>query len=184
MSLIHTSISQNILPAHLGPRRLPIHRHFAQDLSRVAQLIIGLDSDVLGLSLELSDKGQVKALAFSTTKEAHHISFDISARGKGKQMSSDNDLSDLLSGRRGLLAGFSMARIALHMHRELGYHVSGVDLSTLCSPSTRCPWYPAEYLSKKVVHDVDRFSVNGLWHSDRGDQAVERVCLRAWISAM
>ncbi|PSR72750.1 hypothetical protein PHLCEN_2v11445, partial [Hermanssonia centrifuga] len=174
----------DILSVRHGPRNLPVYRYSSRDLSYAAKSIINSGYDTLGLSIELSDEGQVKALAFATVEEVYHISFKNLTPG-GKRPGKDLSFFNLLSGRRGLLAGFSMARIALHMHRELGYHVSGIDLSTLFSKSTRCPWYPAKFLSMKVDPDVDSFRVNDLWCRNSEDEleALERMCLKAWISA-
>ncbi len=186
-----TFIEQDLLNSS---RRLAIRSFGSRDLSRASMAIIDSGSSVLGLSIEYADtssnrrrskgkdrgksKGVVRALAVATNDKVYYILFDDSERLM--QNGIEAAFSDVLCGRHGLLAGFSMARLVLHINRDLRYHVKGFDLSTIYTSSGN-PWSAADFLHKQVNNNIDQFRVNSLWHRDHDDMA--SACLRAWVSA-
>ncbi|KAI0348775.1 hypothetical protein OH77DRAFT_1594590 [Trametes cingulata] len=90
-------------------------------------------------------------------------------------------LAPILNGSPCVLAGFGMARLALHLHRRTGLHVEGVDLATLSavSGSTK-PQTAAEFAEKRIHPDVARNRIHALWYED----SMENLCLGAWLSAI
>ncbi|KAI0090550.1 P-loop containing nucleoside triphosphate hydrolase protein [Irpex rosettiformis] len=184
-----TYIFHNIFP--LSPQQLPVHSFSSQDTDALLSAIRQTTAPHLGISLQLSVDGRVKAIAFATPNEAFYVTLQGSVRG---DIATNADKRALKSDKT--LAGFSMARIALHIHRDKRWHVNGVDLSSLLVSTSERPLYPSDFIQKKVSSDVNRRQVNALWYpdaasvddddddDDEGDEAMRRVCLRAWISAV
>lgn len=174
------SFSQTILAIEPSQLRINVYNTF-QELEAV-KAIQALKADVLGVATRLSESGAVNAIAFATPKVVFHITLaDTSA----PQRARGTYLSPLLSGEGVTLAAFSMARLALHVQRETGHHVAGVDLSTLLAPSTRKPWSPAEFANKQIDPDADRFRILELWYPAQDEEhESRRLCLRAWVSAV
>ena len=134
----------------------------------------------LGVSLSLSAEG-VDAIAFSSISTVFYIrTTRMSTIRQGRLL----PLAPLLNGELACLAGFSMARLAIHVKRDLELHVRGVDLSTILSPSTRAPWSTAEFIYKRIDPSRDRFRIFELWYPAVDDKELERLCLRAWVSAV
>lgn len=107
----------------------------------------------------------------------------VDSDGHRGLLPSDQAFEDLLSGATGItLVGFGMARLALHVHHRLMLRIRGVDLSTVCSPSTRNAWRPSKLASKKLYQDVNAIEVDDLWDGPCEEVGVKRLCLRAWIS--
>ncbi|KAF9066201.1 P-loop containing nucleoside triphosphate hydrolase protein [Rhodocollybia butyracea] len=87
----------------------------------------------------------------------------------------------LLGSTTTVLAGFGMPRIALRLHHHLRYHVRGIDLSTLFTTNGTA-WLPSKVV-QKICFLGNTFSVDSLWHENDQKASVEKLCLRAWISA-
>ena len=176
-SILH----QEILPQHLSnyATSIDVRKLTLQTSGAIAKHVRDYDVEVLGVSLRLASDGTVDAVAFATPTVVFYL------RSAGKQAMSSNsktkaELGRVLDNAHCVLAGFGMARIALHLHRQYGVHVRGVDLSTLFALSTRKPQSPAEVASAKIHPDVRRHRIHALWyHHDERD-----VCLRAWLSAV
>lgn len=171
-----TFIYQDLIPEHLAhvPHRIRSRQLTWQGCKVVHDHILDNGPEVLGISLCLSTYGKVDAIAFATSSDVFYI--DARAPCKG-----GHELEELLNNNsRCVLAGFGMARIALHLHRHCGVHVHGVDLSTLHALSTRSPQSPAELASVRIHDDVRKHPIHALWYHHKQQD----VCLRAWLSAV
>src|ERR1700728_4642189 len=80
---------------------------------------------VLGMSLQLSSCGEVKALALATSEDV----FLLSPDSKSNISPTDSLLADMLTCKSFPLAGFDIARMALHLSNDWNYQVRGVDIS-------------------------------------------------------
>jgi hypothetical protein len=172
------TISQDLLPVHFARRDIPLTR---SSLSK-SSAAIGLEQfkhrTHVGVATQTSQDGRVKRLALATGDAVLLISVDQSAL-----RTRDAVLADLLQAGP-MLLGFGMAHIALEIHRALKIHVgNGIDLSTLCSPSTREPWAPSKVVSNRLWTPEDSRKIDRLWYN-ADDSSEREVALRAWISAM
>ena len=140
------------------------------------------DVDTLGIAIKLSPLGRLEAFAVASPERVvYHKIEEGNTTRQGLQGSS---LAALFSDAAPIVSAFAMPRLALHLRRELGLHVSGVDLSTLFVAS-KAPWSPADFVEKRVQYDVDRFAILALWYpTENPDEALRRLCLRAWLSAV
>ncbi|KAJ3927266.1 MAG: P-loop containing nucleoside triphosphate hydrolase protein [Lentinula lateritia] len=180
------NINQTILP--LPPSSLSVYYyrrqlagHAARALSEVS---ISKDGDidtqlgVFGVSISQLDDGAIDHIAFATDTAVYLIEVGGNARGNGAL---DRVFQKFLGSTTTVLAGFGMPRISLRLRHNLGYHVRGVDLSTLFSSSTSA-WRPSKVVQKLCAID-NTFRVDSLWHENDQEGSVEKLCLRAWISA-
>ncbi|KAJ3865591.1 P-loop containing nucleoside triphosphate hydrolase protein [Lentinula novae-zelandiae] len=180
------NINQTILP--LPPSSLSVYYyrrqlagHAARALSEVS---ISKDGDidtqlgVFGVSISQLDDGAIDHIAFATDTAVYLIEVGGNARGDGAL---DRVFQKFLGSTTTVLAGFGMPRISLRLRHNLGYHVRGVDLSTLFSSSTSA-WRPSKVVQKLCAID-NTFRVDSLWHENDQEGSVEKLCLRAWISA-
>ncbi|KAJ4468669.1 P-loop containing nucleoside triphosphate hydrolase protein [Lentinula edodes] len=132
------NINQTILP--LPPSSLSVYYyrrqlagHAARALSEVS---ISKDGDidtqlgVFGISISQLDDGAIDHIAFATDIAVYLIEVGGNARGDGAL---DRVFQKFLGSTTTVLAGFGMPRISLRLRHNLGYHVRGVDLSTLFS---------------------------------------------------
>ncbi|CAL1711902.1 unnamed protein product [Somion occarium] len=76
-----------------------------------------------------------------------------------------------------------MAKLALHIYRNLGLNCSGVGLSTVHPNCRTKPWNASELVLRKLYSTVDKNKVDVLWYGNNSDTASRDACLRAWISA-
>jgi hypothetical protein len=97
----------------------------------------------------------------------------------------DTALAELLLDGPVLIA-FDIVRIALQIHRDIrAYFNNGVDLSTLCSLSTREIASPSRLVGTRVSHMANYSKIDSLWYGGGKDESSDReVALRAWISAL
>ena len=163
----------------LALREIPVRpftRRGAGDATRHLQ---ECNEHCFGVAIRQSDNGFVDSLALATTRQVFVISVEADS-SRGIYLS-DQPFRNLLEGGAGILVGFEMAKIALHLRRDLGLNVNGVDLSTLFSPDTRKPWRPSQVLAKALSRSVSIFEVDGLWNSG-AEQGTRTLCLRAWVS--
>ncbi|KAI0712798.1 P-loop containing nucleoside triphosphate hydrolase protein [Cerioporus squamosus] len=174
-SILH----QDIFPQHLAiaPKNIVVRKLTLSASGAIAKHVLDNAVEVLGIALRFSSGGVVDAVAFATPD----VVFYLSSRGTSAVPNkARTDLARVFDDPRCVLAGFGMARIALHLYRHFGVHVRGVDLSTLFARSTRTPQTPAEFASNKVGPDINRHRIHALWyHHEEHD-----VCLRAWLSAV
>ncbi|KAI0740540.1 P-loop containing nucleoside triphosphate hydrolase protein [Earliella scabrosa] len=170
-------LSQNVLPSHCAPQRISLHRLTTRTCSVVAKHILENDVEALGVSLRVAQDGALSAVVFATSTNVFFV--DLAGTG-GAKSGRLNDLQGLLCHSSCVLAGFGMARIALHLYRHCGLSVKGVDLSTLYASSTRTPQSPAEFVSTRIYEGVSRHQIHKLWYRDEADN----LYLRAWLSAV
>lgn len=192
-------IVQDVLPSRYPT--LPARCFNSKEIDSLLSAIRHTGATYLGTSLQLSAEGHVEAVAFATTNEAFYVTLQGSARGESATHASKakpnstalssrgttNLMTAITSGLGITLAGFSMARFALHVHRDKRWHVNGVDLSSLLVSTSERPHYPSDFISKTFDPDINRRSIDALWYPDPDDDdeaATDRVCLRAWISAV
>ncbi|TFK82323.1 P-loop containing nucleoside triphosphate hydrolase protein, partial [Polyporus arcularius HHB13444] len=172
-------LHQDILPRGLDsvPSAIAIRKLTLQTSGAIARHVLDNDVEVLGVAVRLSSSGAVDAVAFATPD----VVFYLDSGGTHASMNKARaELERVLDDPRCVLAGFGMARLALHLYRHFGVHVQGVDLSTLFARSTRTPQSPAEFASDKIHPRVNKHRIHALWyHHEERD-----VCLRAWLSAV
>ncbi|KAJ7435910.1 P-loop containing nucleoside triphosphate hydrolase protein [Mycena galericulata] len=137
----------------------------------------------VGISTQVSSDGRLKRLALATCDAVTLISVESKEQSWMKMR--DTALAGLL--RSGpVLVGFGIARIALQIHHDIRVHINnGVDLSTLCSLSTREPWSPSKLVGTRLCPMASFSKIDRLWYGGAESEHSEReVVLRAWISAM
>lgn len=177
------SVSQDLLPEHLARRDIPVTR-VSVDSEKTSLMIRQLKAlPHVGISTQLSTDGRVKKLALATCDAALLISVDSNAQSWMKMRGTA--LAELLRGGP-VFVGFGIAHIALQIYRDIRAHFSNaVDLSTLCSPSTRETCAPSKLVGTRLWSTTSLWKIDRLWHGGGGDEFSEReVVLQAWISAM
>ena len=163
-------IQQDLIPSH---RDISIRRLGVRDVGTITKHILDNEAPVLGLSLALCPKdGKVDVVAFATSTHIFQVSLGQTTPG-----TCNNDLAQLLSSARSQLSAFDMARLALHLYKQWGLRVRGVDLSILFSASIDTP---AELVSTRLSPNANQHRIHSLWYNDEP----KNVCLRAWISAL
>jgi hypothetical protein len=192
-------ISQNILPHSNHTEQISV-QHFTSRTIKCFLTALGkLTAAHVGVSLRLYADGHVAAIAFATISEALYLTIEaplfvadrtgIIGANLGPKYSKKVGLPDIIikivTSIEKTLVGFSMARLALHLVREFGWHINGVDLSSLLTSSREKLLTPSDFLYKKVYDRVNRRHVDSLWYPDTDDETtMSRVCQRAWISAV
>lgn len=172
-------ISQDFLPTK--PRSFLARRFRATETADAVIALKNLEASAscLGISLHISAKGHVDAVAFATPEDALYVEL---RRSSGSDIARKPKVPALTTVPTCTLVGFSMERIALHIHRDHAWPLAGVDLTTLL-PKKRV-YLPGDFLSEKVSQDVHRKRVNRFWYPDSEGNAMERTCLRAWVTAV
>ncbi|KAK7462128.1 hypothetical protein VKT23_007731 [Stygiomarasmius scandens] len=185
-----SSFNQTILP--YSSRSIPILRHKLRYAGTAARSL--LDSlpntpqtqpPTIGVSISQGAEGIINSIALATTEIVFLIDTTVetsSGKISSDTISFDNVFKQLLAAPNAtspFLAGFDMPRLALRLFVLLGYHIKGVDLSTVCSPGGEA-WIPSKTFSAKFGN-IDKFRVNSLWHEN--NESEENLCLRAWLSA-
>ncbi|KAJ3928828.1 MAG: P-loop containing nucleoside triphosphate hydrolase protein [Lentinula lateritia] len=182
-------IHQTVLPlppstlaVHQYPRRIAGHATRALKEASTISNDTGesdLQSKAFGISISQLGNGTIAHIAFATDTAVYLVDADRDVRGNATV---DRSFRNFLESTTTVLAGFDMPRIALRLRHHLGHHIRGVDLSTLFSSSTST-WHPSKVV-QKLCEVKDRFGVDRLWHeNDQDERSVEKLCLRAWISA-
>ncbi|KAK7444835.1 hypothetical protein VKT23_015152 [Stygiomarasmius scandens] len=186
-----SSFNQTLPP--YSPRSIPVLRHKLRYADNAARSL--LDSlpntpqtqpPTIGISISQGAEGIINSIALATTENVFLI--DITVETSSGKISSDaipfeNVFKQLLAAPNAtapFLVGFDMPRLALRLFVLLGYHIKGVDLSTVCSPGGEA-WIPSKIVSAKFGN-IDDFRVNSLWHEN--NESEENLCLRAWLSAI
>ncbi|KAJ3740673.1 P-loop containing nucleoside triphosphate hydrolase protein [Lentinula detonsa] len=118
-------------------------------------------------------------MAFATDEAVHLI--DIGGAATQDKGTLEQSFRAFLGSTTIILAGFSMPRIALRLHHHLRHHVRGIDLSTLFSSSSSA-WRPSKVVQVMCVTQ-NTFDIDRLWHENDQGESIEKLCLRAWISA-
>ncbi|PIL29510.1 hypothetical protein GSI_08318 [Ganoderma sinense ZZ0214-1] len=173
-------IQQNLISPDLdiAPRSISLRKLAAKDVNVITRHILDNDTAVLGVSLRTSAKdGRVDLVAFATGTHVFQVTL-----GQASPVGSNckDDLSQLLASARCQLVAFDMARLALHLYKQFGVRVHGVDLSTLFSTSTAAPDTPADLVSTRLHPNINRHRIHALWH----DEEERSICLRAWLAAL
>lgn len=174
------SITQSLIPTTSLPRSIKVHNFSRRQAGNAAKIAEAAGEPFLGLAVSLSTTGEVGFIAVATSKEVFLIAAEVN---NSFLLLNDKPFKDLLSGETGnALVGFEMARLAIQVGRDLKTAVCGIDLSTLCSPNTREPWRPGEFVGKKVCASAKPFEIDQVWRGSL-EKDNRDVCLRAWISA-
>ncbi|KAI0764284.1 P-loop containing nucleoside triphosphate hydrolase protein [Trametes elegans] len=136
-------------------------------------------SKAVGVSLRLSHKGSVQAVAFATETLIVHVTVDSSLSEAGARAASNScGLARVLGLPGCVLAAVNMARVGLLLHRQLGVHSCGVDLPELLRDKDGLP--PPGKMARDVLHPGARtFAISKLWYYDTNND----LGLRAWLSA-
>ncbi|KAK0482998.1 P-loop containing nucleoside triphosphate hydrolase protein [Armillaria luteobubalina] len=137
----------------------------------------------LGVSMVHAPGSDMEYLAVATPQEVVIISLS----DDGFAFPNNESLCTLMSVKKPVLAGFHMPRLSIRIYCHLQRHVQGIDLSTFLSKPPRNLSYPSTLLSRVSSSKIDAFAVDSLWN-DKLDESlgenIEKVCLRAWISAV
>ncbi|KAI0644849.1 P-loop containing nucleoside triphosphate hydrolase protein [Trametes meyenii] len=178
-------IGQSLISSYLGrdvPNIIFVHQLSLADLGPLTARLEGSAAPTCGIALHVSkDSDAIGAVAFATSTEVFYISptDPVASSRAGTARTGRSNLARILDGSLAILAGFGMARLALHLHHQWGLPVHGVDLSTLFTPSTRNPDSAAEFASRRIHPSVNKGKIHAVWYGDN----VDDVCLRAWLSA-
>ena len=174
------SISQDLLP--LERRDISVTRVSVDKVSAPIMRPLKALTHV-GISTQLSSNGRLKRLALATCDTIVLVSLDSNVQSFLKMR--HTALAEFLLDGPVLIA-FGIARIALQIHRDIRAHCNnGVDLSTLCSISTRENASPSRLVGTRVSHMANCSKIDNLWYGGGEDESSDReVALRAWISAL
>ncbi|KAI0915361.1 hypothetical protein AcV5_003854 [Taiwanofungus camphoratus] len=175
MSPDSSYIEQELIPS--SNNRISLRRFSHRQSDVAAQLLCDLVPAVLGMAIQLSKEGTIDAVAFATESRIFLVVVDSHVATSTRPKCAG--FAAVFANAACPLAGFGMARLALHIHRDLGYHSQAVELGTLFSVSTRKPWSPSRVVSERIYPDVNRHAIHALFygHNERD------TCMRAWISA-
>jgi hypothetical protein len=172
-------LKQDLIVSPSIPQDIRYRRYSRQSANDAAHLISGLSSRVLGVDIQLSSRGSLEAVAFSTYEEVYIVSVEGDTY-KRRQSEDFKAFKALLRGSC-LLIGFEMDKIALQLASSFCFHVPGIDLSTLLSRKTKIPWLPSKLVEKMISNAKTKGSqIDDLWVSS-GDW--RDLCIRAWIAA-
>ncbi|KAI0827617.1 P-loop containing nucleoside triphosphate hydrolase protein [Trametes gibbosa] len=170
------TIEQDFIPSPHFQNPIHVHRLPQRQWGLLHQHICDHPS-VYGLSVRIcSDRGGIDGIAIASTTDIFYLGFSNS---EGTASAGMSNFSHFFDGSLLTLAGFGMARLALHLHRKLGVHVKGVELSTLFTTLKKNQTTPANIASMRIHPGVDQGKINAIWYG----KTVEDVCLRAWLSA-
>ncbi|THU84367.1 P-loop containing nucleoside triphosphate hydrolase protein [Dendrothele bispora CBS 962.96] len=194
-----SSLDQKILPNERGTIQIRHYNRYlvgnaTRDLFESLPKKAASQSTIVGISISQGEGGIIESIAFATTDIVFLIDAISGSENLGRAGSnaawksastfpSETTFKQLLAApdaHSSFLASFDMPRVALRLFAHLGYHVRGVDLSTVCSPSETEALLPGKAISTKF-QGIDQFRVNRLWHENSESQG--NLCLRAWLSA-
>lgn len=171
-------LHQNLIPHLLYGHRIRLHRLTARQWGFLTEhLSDDATTPICGVSVRLSKKhGRLDGVAFATPTDVFYANI---AYADEKLWHGKSNLARVLDGSLCVLVGFGMPRLALHLHRQCGLHVEGVDLSTLFTGAKKFQT-AADFASRHIHQDVNRSRIHAVWYGED----VEDVCLRAWLSAV
>ncbi|KAL1940365.1 hypothetical protein VTO73DRAFT_8937 [Trametes versicolor] len=170
------TLHQSLLPHFFYDSRIRLHRLAARQWGSLLEHFSDDASPVCGVSMRLSkDHGGLDGVAFATPTDVFYANFACAEQDLGK-----SNLARVLDGSLCVLVGFGMPRLALHLHRQCGLHVKGVELSTLFTFANKKFQTAADFASRRIHPDVNRSRIHAAWYGDD----VEDVCLRAWLSSV
>ncbi|KAH9856811.1 hypothetical protein C2E23DRAFT_721458 [Lenzites betulinus] len=171
------TIEQDFIPGQEYKSPIRLHRLPAKQWGRLREYVSEDVESTYGLSARLSsDNGGLDGIAVASTTDIYYIGFASVERN----IFAGSDLSQVIDGSCCTLAAFGMARLALHIYRQWGMHVEGVELSTLFVMPKKRQQTAADFASRRIHPDVDQSKINAIWYRE----TVEDVCLRAWLSAV
>lgn len=170
------SIRQTVLP--LTPFSLPVHQYSRRHSAQAARALSQSNETIFGIAISQTNDGTIDYVAIATQISIYLI--DVGTTNVQDHGVSDKAFFDLLGSTKTTLAGFGMPRVVLRLHHHLKHHVRGVDLSTIYTRDTA--WRPSKVVSKMCLLK-DTFAVDRLWHENDQEEIMEKLCLRAWISA-
>jgi hypothetical protein len=181
-----SQIHQDILPDRKFPRTITLRRVSPDDaafhLSQSTAVSDSAETISIGIAYHISQTGKVDFICLSNLTQAFIVSLHSTARaGPGKAFAallSESSITPYTF----CLVGFGMAKVAIQVSQATRMRVSGIDLSTICSPNTREPWSASKFIAEKVENGVDRFKVASLWTGDEGS-AERNIALQAWLAA-
>ncbi|KAI0644790.1 P-loop containing nucleoside triphosphate hydrolase protein, partial [Trametes meyenii] len=137
----------------------------------------------VGVSLRLSEKGAIHAIALATTQRVVQITVDVHTpvdSSAGNLSDGVRDLVNTLARPHCLLFGVAMMRAAILIRQQLGADSQSVDLPTLYSRLVREGVPPPGRIASEVLHGrAKTYDINALWYCSSSKD----LCLRAWISA-
>ncbi|KAI0671723.1 P-loop containing nucleoside triphosphate hydrolase protein [Trametes maxima] len=181
--------TRNLVPGL--PEKVPVwYMQLSACRSLAALLRLGtghnlaqVEVKAIGVSLRLSEKGAIHAIALATTERVVQITVDVRTTiDSSADYPSDGvrDLVDTLARPHCLLFGVAMMRAAIIIRQQLGADSQSVDLPTIYSHLVKEGVPGPGRIASEVLHrDARRYDINALWyHSTSKD-----LCLRAWISA-
>ncbi|KAJ2982194.1 hypothetical protein NUW54_g10782 [Trametes sanguinea] len=175
-ALMSATIAQAIIPLGFGiPDTIRVHHITQNDWGVIAQHVYDKHASVCGVALRISrDYGDLDMVAFSTPADVFAVTLGTTSHSP-KASQGRGPLARILDGSRCVLAGFGMARIALHLYRQWSLHVEGVDLTSLFPINGSKLQTPAEFASRRIHPDVDIHKIHALWYGD----TVKDLCLHA-----
>ncbi|KAI0359312.1 P-loop containing nucleoside triphosphate hydrolase protein [Trametes cingulata] len=138
----------------------------------------GGETKAVGVSLRLTKKGAIDAIALATETLVVHIVLE-GAAASALPENLKAALARTLSHPECILAGMDMARILLLLHRQSGVHSQGVDLALLCRVANKPPPAPGSMAASVLHEDAKRYPINALWYDHKNDN----LHLRAWLTA-
>ncbi|TFK48133.1 P-loop containing nucleoside triphosphate hydrolase protein [Heliocybe sulcata] len=147
-----------------------VRRYATKNVDDAVEYLREISPSVLGISLHFSSQGSIKAIAFATPTQVVWVSTEKLAPTSG--------LGTLLRDASVRLASFDMAQVALLIYKDLGFHVRGVDMSTLIAPSTRAPFSPSTF-AQKMGLALPSHKLDVLWDSNEEQD----ICCSAFLTA-
>lgn len=169
-------LDQDILPSR--PRHLSVRQFTANDWPDIVQALeVAGQTEFVGISIHLSAKGNVDALAFAAAEKILYIALGKPCSSGDAQKRTAVSLTKPTSRP---LAGFAMERIALRLYHDHHFLLHGIDLATL--RPTRLS--PADFIRTNVDRQVCVASIYKLWHATGGIDVMKSTCLKAWLSSV
>jgi hypothetical protein len=173
-------LSQNLLGGGI-PSSIPVRSFSRQDAREPAGLLEAFDGcPVLGVAVRLSAKGHVNLLALASPDRIYLLT---TGSTDAEKFPANASLGELLGGSCTTVAGFEMAKLAIHIYNDLQCDVRGVDLSTLFSPCPRKAWEPSDFAAKRMSSDINSHNIYNVWDDSNEKRSGDHACLRAWFSA-
>lgn len=177
--------TQGLVPGSV--KTLRYHRLTLDSCSGLgAILALGQGPEVkpVGVSMRLSGKGVITAVALATETTVVQLNTESNSVGPKTQSGSSNGpangLASLLGRWDCLLTGVGMIRIALLLHHQLQADGCAIDLALLHKDLVEKGLPSPGILAKQLLADQAlEFKINALWYRDTNDA----LCLRAWLSA-
>lgn len=188
-----TQIHQDILPDRKFPGTIIVRRVSPDDaaryLSHPTSVSDGIEMIPIGIAYHVSSTGKIGFICLSNFTHAFIVTLNSTAK-----IGPETAFAALLSERIKIttesqfsshtlcLVGFGMAKIALQVSQATRMQVRGVDLSTLCSQTTREPWPASRLIAERIDTSADKFKVASLWMGDEGSSE-RNIALQAWLAA-